>query len=70
MVVGEGGLLHEPAVDSFPVICDYLPAVIKYFPVPDSALLLLQVPVNLGGPSLLEVGVPVDFGFLFEGERR
>ena len=68
-MVGEGGLFHEPAVDSFPLICHYLPAVVKYFPVPDSSLLLLKVPVDLNPPSLLEVGVPVDFGFLFEEER-
>ena len=70
MVVGEGGLFDEAAIDSFPVICHHLPAVVKYFPVPDSALFLLQVAVDLGSASLLEVGVPVDFGFLFEEEGR
>jgi hypothetical protein len=65
----EGGFLDEPAVDSLPVVSDHLSAIVKYFPIPNSSLLLLPIAFNLGRSGFLKVGHLFSLALLL-GARR
>lgn len=62
----ERGLFNKAAIDSFTMICNKFPTIIKYFSIPFSPSFFYSVSLDFDGAILLRVSYLINFFLSFD----